>query len=77
MGRIKSLRDYLTRIELFFEAVFKDLSLIINGYEAVNEYNFPSVKRVLDFYYDNTLYELRGRGAFRIIEGIVIGMFNI
>jgi hypothetical protein len=35
------------------------------------------VKRVLDFFYDHTLYEIRGRAAFRIIEGIVIGMFNI
>lgn len=38
---------------------------------------FPSIRRVLDFYYENTLYEIRGRAAFRIIEGIIIGLFNV
>ena len=57
--------------------MFRDLRLIINGQVAVNDYDFPSIKRVLDFYYDHTLYEIRGRAAFRILEGIIIGMFNI
>ncbi len=74
---INNLRSYLNRIENFFEAVFKDLRLIINGDIAVNDYHFPSIKAVLDFFYDNTLYEIRGRAAFRVIEGIIIGMFNI
>jgi len=43
----------------------------------VYDYHFPSIKRVLDFFYDHTLYDFRGRAAFRIIEGIVIGLFNI
>ena len=65
------------RIEELFEKVFSDLRYVINGEVAVQEYEFPSIKRVLDFYYDNTLYQIKGRAAFRIIEGIVIGMFNI
>jgi hypothetical protein len=56
LGRINNLRDYLKRIENFFEAVFTDLRLVINGDVAVNEYNFPSIKRVLDYFYENTLY---------------------
>lgn len=31
MGSIQYLKEYLKRIEGFFEAVFKDLRLIING----------------------------------------------
>ena len=57
--------------------MFYDLRFIINGDVAVNEYTYPSIKRVLDFFKDNTLYEIKGRAAFRIIEGIVIGLFNI
>ena len=67
----------MKRIENFFEAVFYDLRLIINGDVSVNEYDYPSIKRVLDFYYDHTLYRIEGRAAFRVIEGIIIGMFNI
>lgn len=67
----------MKRIESFVEAVFTDLRLIINGEVAVNEYNFPSIKRVLDFFYDHTLYEIKGRAAFRVIEGIIIGFFNL
>lgn len=43
----------------------------------MNDYHYPSIKRVLDFYHDHTLYTIKGRAAFRIIEGIVIGFFNI
>lgn len=50
---------------------------VINGEVAVHDFSFPSVKRVLDFFHDHTLYDIKGRAAFRIIEGIVIGMFNI
>ena len=57
--------------------MFIDLRLIINGEVAVNDYDYPSVKRVLDFYRDHTLYEIKGRAAFRILEGIIIGLFNI
>jgi hypothetical protein len=71
------LKDYLKRIEDFIIAVFKDLRLIINGEVAVYDYNYPSIKRVLDFYYDHTLYSVSGRAAFRILEGIIIGLFNI
>ncbi len=67
----------MKRVESFIEAVFKDLNLIINGDVAVNDYHYPSIKRVLDFFKDHTLYEIKGRAAFRIIEGIVIGLFNI
>lgn len=59
------------------EAVFQDLRLIINGDVAVNDYHYPSIKRILDFYYDHTLYRIEGRAAFRIIEGIIIGFFNL
>lgn len=59
------------------EAVFKDLRLIINGEVAVNEYDYPSISRVLDFFRDHTLYDIKGRAAFRILEGIIIGFFNI
>jgi hypothetical protein len=57
--------------------VFRDLRYVINGEVAVTDYEFPSIKKILDFFRDNTLYEMKGRAAFRIIEGIVIGMFNI
>jgi len=57
--------------------VFEDLRVIINGTASVVNYNYPSIRRVLDFVHDNTAYELKGRAAFRIIEGIVIGFFNI
>jgi hypothetical protein len=51
--------------------------VLINGTVAVNEYGYPSIKRVLDFFRDHTLYEIKGRAAFRVIEGIIIGLFNI
>jgi len=51
--------------------------VIINGQASVINFNYPSIRRVLDFMYDNTLYDIKGRGAFRIIEGIIIGLFNI
>lgn len=74
---ISYLKEYLERIEGFLDTVFKDLRLIINGEVAVSEYNYPSIRRVLDFFYDHTLYRIEGRAAFRILEGIVIGLFNI
>ena len=67
----------MRRIEIFIIEVFADLRLIINGDVAVNEYEYPSIKRVLAFFKDHTLYEIKGRAAFRIIEGIIIGLFNI
>ena len=74
---INYLKDYLERIAGFIDMVFQDLRLIINGEVAVSDYNYPSIGRVLDFFYDHTLYRIEGRAAFRILEGIVIGMFNI
>ena len=76
-ANINYLKDYLRRIESFIQAVFTDLRAIINGEFAVTEYTYPSIKPVLDFFRDHTLYEIRGRAAFRILEGIVIGLFNI
>jgi len=71
------LREYLSRIESFVEGVFRDLRVIINGHTSVNDYDYPSIKRVCDFFYSHTLYPVKGRAAFRILEGIIIGLFNL
>lgn len=35
------------------------------------------MKNLASFVYTHTGYDIRGRSLFRIIEGVVIGLFNI
>jgi hypothetical protein len=68
---------YLGRLKEFIELMFTDLKEIISGKSSVNSYEYQSMKRVAAFLYTYTTYDIRGRSLFRIIEGIIIGLFNI
>jgi hypothetical protein len=64
-------------VRTFIQNVFEDLKIIISGKHAVNEYDYPSMARFSSFFHQYTGYDVRGRSLFRIIEGMVIGLFNI
>lgn len=74
---IKNMERYLGRVKNFINSVFEDLKIIISGKFAVNEYEYPSMHRFSGFFHTYTGYDIRGRSLFRIIEGMVIGLFNI
>ena len=71
------MERYLERVKYFINSVFDDLKLIISGKVAVNEYDYPSLKWFSAFFHTYTNYDIRGWSLFRIIEGMVIGLFNI
>ena len=71
------MERYLGRVKTFINSVFEDLKIIISGKFAVNEYEYPSLHRFSGFFHTYTGYDIRGRSLFRIIEGMVIGLFNI
>jgi hypothetical protein len=68
---------YLKRVEKFINAIFDDLKNIVAGKYSVNEYEYTSIKNLSAFVHTHTGYDIRGRSLFRIIEGIIIGLFNI
>lgn len=74
---IKNLEWYLDRVRWFINGVFEDLKIIISGKYAVNEYDYPGMAWFSSFFHQYTGYDVRGRSLFRIIEGFVIGLFNI
>ena len=74
---MKNMEWYLDRVKYFINSVFEDLKIIISGKFAVNEYDYPSMKWFSAFFHTYTGYDIRGWSLFRIIEGMVIGLFNI
>jgi len=74
---LKNMERYLDRLKKFINYVFEDLKIIISGKFAVNEYEYPSMARFSAFFHTYTGYDIRGRSLFRIIEGMVIGLYNI
>lgn len=68
---------YLKRVRGFIDMIFSDLKEIISGTSSVNAYEYDCMKNLASFVYTHTGYDIRGRSLFRIIEGVVIGLFNI
>lgn len=59
------------------DAIFEDLALIRTGKAAVIEYTYPSLSDTIEFLRENCQYELKGRQCLRVLEGLVLGLFNI
>jgi hypothetical protein len=74
---LRGAEKYMKKVEDFLEQLFMDLKVIISGKHSVNTYEYPSMKRLSAFIHTHSAYDIRGRSLFRIIEGIVIGFFNI
>lgn len=74
---MKNAEKYMTKVEDFIESLFNDLQIIISGKHSVNSYEYPSMKRLAAFIHTHSAYDIRGRSLFRIIEGVVIGLYNI
>lgn len=56
----------------------QDIRVIMNGEAPVVDYGYPSMRRVKAFIAEHTGYdELKGRACLRIVEGFVIGLYNI
>lgn len=73
----KGAEKYLKRLRDFINQLFSDLKGIISGKYSVNEYDYFSLRTMSAFVHTYTSYDIRGRSLFRIIEGIIIGLFNI
>lgn len=75
--KIESLRIYLMRMERFITEVFRDLKTIMDGEFPITDFQYPSLRKVVDFITYHTMYELKGRQCLKILEGLVIGFYNI
>jgi len=73
----RGTEKYLARLRDFINALFSDLKGIVSGKFSVNEYDYASIRPLAAFVHSHAGYDIRGRSLFRIIEGIVIGLFNI
>jgi hypothetical protein len=77
LAQVEAIKSYLAAIEEFVKEVMDDLKVIMKGEAPLAEYDYPSLRRSLTFLELHTSVEIRGRSAFRILEGLVIGFFNI
>ena len=73
----KGAEKYYKKVKDFIYQLFSDIKDIISGKYSVNSYEYESMKRLSAFIHTYSSYDIRGRSLFRIIEGIVIGLFNI
>ena len=58
-------------------SMFEDLQMVIKGESPIPEYSYPSLAHVVAFFWENQRIELKGRQIFKILEGIVLGLFNL
>ena len=75
--KIESLKMYLQQLETFVTDIFSDLKVIMNGQAPITEYGYPSIIKSLDFIRMQTNFDMKGRPGLKILEGIVIALFNI
>lgn len=75
--KVEALSAYKAGIEKRMESLFEDISYLRKGQVAVTEYSYPSVSEVIEAVKETCQYELKGRQCLRVMEGMVIGLFNI
>ncbi len=68
---------YIEMVEAFVKEVFADLDVIIKGERPLNEYEYPSMRHVVGFMKEQAQVEMKGREVFKVLEGLVVGMYNI
>lgn len=49
----------------------------MDGSAPVTDFDYPSLSKLKHFIKRSTNYELQGRACLKVLEGLVIGLFNI
>ena len=49
----------------------------MKGEQPLAEYDYPSLRHATGFLREQAQIEIKGREAFKILEGLIVGLYNI
>jgi hypothetical protein len=68
---------YLNDVRDFLQSIFRDLKKLEHGDAPITEFDYPSLTKLRHFLFEQTNYTIQGRECLKVLEGLVIGFYNL